>query len=179
MSTSSVTAKQPVAAPAAATAGIVSAIAVTAVGVVGIHDTMQTAGVIGGTSWIGWVADKAEVLLPVDWMIYAGIGAVVVGLLFLIAALKPRRGTHLAVGVHGVWIRRGDIARLATDTARATNAVTSATSKAKGRSVWVTATATSADTSGVGTDLAAAITRRLQAITPTPRVRTRVTVEEN
>lgn len=179
MTTSIVTAKRPAAAPAAATAaGIMLALAVTAAGAAGIHDTLHATGVIGGSPWIGWVAGKAAVLRPADWMIYAGIGAVLVGLWFLISAVKPRRRTHLAVG-DGIWIRRGDIARLAADTARATNAVTSATAKAKARTVRVTATATSADTGQVGADLAAAITHRLQAITPTPRVRTRVTVEEN
>ncbi|MEV8377700.1 DUF6286 domain-containing protein [Kribbella sp. NPDC056861] len=175
---SSTPAKKPTAVPAAATVGIIAALAVTAVGAVAVRDTLVSTGAITGDSWIEWVLGKAEVLKPVDWMIPAGIIALLLGVWVLIAALKPRKATHLAVGDAGVWIRSRDAARLATNTAATVDSVTSAGTKAKGRKLWVTATATG-DTSRVRDDLTTAIAQRLQAVTPIPRVRARVTVEES
>jgi hypothetical protein len=174
---SSTAARKPVAAPAAATVGMINAVCVTAVGAVGIRDALVSTGAIGGTSWLEWLFGKAQVLKPVDWMIPAGIAALLVGLWILIAALKPRKATHLAVGDAGVWIRNRDAARLAVNTATTIDSVISAGAKAKGRKLRVVATATG-DASRVHDDLTAAIGRRLQAITPVPRVRTRITVEE-
>lgn len=175
---SSTPAKKPVAAPAAATVGVIAALVVLAVGAVGIRETLVSTGTTGGTSWLEWVFGKAEVLKPVDWMIPAGIIAVLLGLWILVAALKPRKSTHLAVGDAGVWIRGRDAARLATDTAATIDSVTAATTKAKGRKLRVTATATG-DANRVRDDLTTAIGQRLQTITPTPSTRARVTVEEN
>lgn len=170
-------AKKPVAIPAAAPVGIIAALAVTALGAVAIRDTLTSTGAITGTSWLEWLLSKAEVLRPVDWMIPAGIGAVVLGLLVLIAALRPRHPTHLAVGDAGVWIRSRDAARLATNTAETIDSVTSAATKAKRRRLQVTAKATG-DVARVRDDLTTAIAQRLQAVTPIPRIRTRVTVVE-
>jgi len=97
-------AKKPVAAPAAAIAGIIAALAVIAVGAVAIRDALVATGLLDGRSWLEWLFGKAEVLKPVDWMIPAGIGAVLVGLWFVVAAVKPRKVTHQPVG-DGVWIR--------------------------------------------------------------------------
>lgn len=101
----SVPAKKPVAAPAAAIAGIIASVAVIAVGAVAIRDTLVVTGLLDGASWLEWLLGKAEVLRPVDWMIPAGIGAVLVGLWFVFVALKPRRVTHQPLGTDGVWIR--------------------------------------------------------------------------
>ncbi|MEV6413643.1 DUF6286 domain-containing protein [Kribbella sp. NPDC051718] len=171
-------AKKPVAAPAAATVGIIAAVGVTAIGAVGIRDALVSTGTITGTSWLEWLFSKAEVLKPVDWMIPAGIAAMLIGLWILIAALKPRKSTHLAVGDAGIWIRNRDAARLANNTATTIDSVITADTKAKGRKLNVIATATG-DVSRVRDDLTAAISQRLQTITPLPRVRTRINVEEN
>ncbi|WBQ03882.1 DUF6286 domain-containing protein [Kribbella sp. CA-293567] len=177
---SSTPAKKPVAAPAAATVGITAALALTALGAVAIRDTLVATGLSTGTPWIEWLLGKAEVLKPVDWMIPAGIAAVLIGLWILIAALKPRRTTHLAVGDHGVWIRGRDAARLAGDTAATIDSVITASSKAKGRKLRITATSTAGgDANRIHDDLTTAITQRLHTVTPAPRLRARVTVEEN
>ncbi|MFI5730014.1 DUF6286 domain-containing protein [Kribbella sp. NPDC051587] len=177
---SSNAAKKPVAAPAASTVGVIAAIAVVAVGAVGIRDTLVATGVITGSSWLEWLFSKAEVLKPADWMIYAGAGSVLIGLWILIAALKPRRTTHLAVGEDGsgVWIRGRDAARLATDTARGIDSVTNASTTAKGRKLRIDVT-TLADAERVRDELTTAVARRLNTVTPNPRVRSRITVEEH
>ncbi|GAA1594074.1 hypothetical protein GCM10009804_58320 [Kribbella hippodromi] len=173
-------AKKPVAVPAASTVGVIAAIAVTAVGAVGVRDTLVATGAMTGESWLGWLFGKTEVLKAADWMIYAGAASLLIGLWILIAALKPRRATHLALGEShsGVWIRGRDAARLATDTARGIDSVTSAMATAKGRKLRIKATAL-ADAERVHDELTAAVAQRLNAVTPEPRVRSRVVVEEH
>jgi len=169
-------AKRPVGIAAAAPVGVLAAVATITAGVAGVRDALQAAGVVTGPSWTGWLADKLEVLKPVDWMIPAGIIAVVVGLWFLVAALKPRRVTHVAVGHDGVWIRRRDIARLAAESAETVDSVTSATARSRRRTLRITVRATG-DTDRVGTDLGTTIGQRLAGLSPPPRVRSRVLEE--
>ncbi|HEY4570143.1 MAG TPA: DUF6286 domain-containing protein [Kribbella sp.] len=169
-------AKRPVGTAAAATVGIVAALITIALGVVGVRDALHALGAVGGPSWTGWLAGQLETVRPAAWMIPAGIIAVVVGLLFLIAALKPRRVTHTAVGQDGVWIRRRDIARLATESAEGVDSVISATAKSRRRTVRITARA-SGDTDRVATELATAVGERLAVLSPPPRIRSRI-VEE-
>lgn len=175
---SSIRAKKPVAAPAAAIVGLLAAVAVTALGAAAIRDTLVATGVISGAPWLEWLLAKTEVLKPADWMTYAGGASVLLGLWILVASLKPRRATHLAVGdtSSGVWIRRRDVARLATYTARSVDSVTSAGTKTSGHRMRITAT-TFGDANQVHDDLTTAITQRLHTITPNPRIRARVTVE--
>ncbi|MEV6283899.1 DUF6286 domain-containing protein [Kribbella sp. NPDC051770] len=174
----SVPAKKPVAAPAAAVVGVLAALAVIAAGAIGIRETLVSTGLIGGAPWLEWLLTKAEVLKPVSWMTPAGIAAVLLGLLILIAALKPRKATHLAVGDQGVWIRARDAARLAAATATQVDSVTAAAVRARGRRLRVTATTLDNDPR-VRDELTTAIDQRLDTITPGFRIHTRVTAEEN
>nr|WP_238357238.1 DUF6286 domain-containing protein [Kribbella italica] len=109
---------------------------------------------------------------------YAGIPAALIGIWLIATALTPRRATHLAVGDADVWIRPGDLARLAADTARATSEVSSASSKSNRRTVKLTATAVTPDTAQLTQSLDTAIATRLQPVRPSPRIRVHVTPEE-
>ena len=170
-------AKRPVGTAAAAPVGVLAAVATVALGAVGVRDSLQAAGVVGGPSWTGWLAGKVEPVQPGDWMIPAGVIAVVAGLWLLVAALRPRRVTHVAVGQAGVWIRRRDIARLAAGSAEAVDSVISATAKSRRRTVRITVRATG-DTDRVATELDTTIGQRLAVLSPPPRIRRRV-VEEH
>jgi Family of unknown function (DUF6286) len=170
-------AKRPVGASAAAPIGVLAAVAIVALGVVGVRDTLQAAGAVSGPSWTGWLAGKLETVQPADWMTPAGVIAVVAGLLCLVAALKPRRATHVAVGREGIWIRRRDIARLAAESAEGVDSVISATAKSRRRTVRITVRAIG-DTKRVATDLDTTIGQRLAVLSPPPRIRRRV-VEEH
>ncbi|MGC4942288.1 DUF6286 domain-containing protein [Kribbella sp. DT2] len=171
-------AKRPVAAPAAATAGILLALALIALGVAGVQHASASAGWINESSWLDWIATKAEVLRPADWMTYAGIAAALIGIWLIATALTPRRPTHLAVGDEDIWIRPGDLARLAADTARTTSEVSSASAKSTRRAVKLTATAVTPDTVQLVQSLNTAIATRLQSVQPPPRIRVHVTPEE-
>jgi hypothetical protein len=170
-------AKRPAGTAAAVPVGVLAAAATIAAGVVGVRDALQAADVVSGPSWTGWLAGKLEVVKPADWMIPAGIIAVVAGLWILVAAVKPRRVTHVAVGHDGVWIRRRDIARLAAESAEMVDSVLSATAKSRRRTLRITVRAIG-DTDRVGTDLDTTIGQRLAVLSPPPRVRSRV-VEEH
>jgi hypothetical protein len=171
------TAKRPTGMAAVAPVGILAAVATVAIGVVGVHDALQAAGAVRGPSWTEWLAGRLETIQPGGWMIPAGIIAVVVGLFFLVAALKPRRVTHSAVGRDGVWIRRRDIARLAAESAESVDSVVSATAKSRRRTVRLTVRATG-DTDRVATDVDTTVRERLAILSPPPRIRRRVVEED-
>ncbi len=181
MSTNHVNAKSPAAAPATVATGLLMAIVLLAVAVVFIHDALVGAGAVSGTAWLAWFAEKANVISASSpWMLWAGPLAVVIGLVLVIAALKPRKSTHWAVGDQGVFIGRGDAARLAANAAHSTPAVVDAQASVSGRSTLrVTAATISTDTAAVTRQVDEAVRQRLAPLTPGPSVRSRVTVKEN
>ncbi|GAA0941689.1 hypothetical protein GCM10009554_33530 [Kribbella koreensis] len=171
-------AKRPVRTPAAVPVGIIGAIALGLLGAAAIRDALQALDVVKGTSWSGWLADRIKLIEPADWMLPAGIVAVLVGLWFLIAALKPRRTTQWQIGDSSVWIRPKDAARLAAGAASEVGSVLSATTSAKRRRISVDAVTTT-DAAHVGEELEAAVTSRLAPLSRPPRIRTRVRLEES
>lgn len=184
MSTTDANAKAPAAAPATVTTGLLLAMVLLAVAVVFIHDTLVSAGAVSGSPWLAWFVDKATVISASSpWMLWAGPTAVLVGLVLVVAALKPRRSTHWAVGKQGVFIGRADAARLATNAAHHSPAVVDAQAAVTGRNKL---RVTASTMSSVSTDIAAvtrqveeAARQRLAPLTPGPTVRSRVAVKEN
>jgi hypothetical protein len=159
--------------------GVIAAVALGLLGAAGIRDALQALDVIQGDSWSAWLADRLKLLEPADWMLPAGAVAVLVGLWFVIAAVKPRRTTQWRVGADSaVWIRPQDAARLASGAASEVGSVLSATTSAGRRKIKVDAVATT-DATHVTEDLGQAVTARLEPLTPLPRIRTRVRIEEN
>jgi hypothetical protein len=166
----------PVAAPAAGYVGTLIALLALALGVVALRDGAVSAGWLDGrpflTSAIGWVDG-----LGFDWwMIPVGIVLTVVGAWSVLAALRPRRRTAVAVTARSsVWIGPADLARLASRAAEAVPGVIDARSSATLKKITVTARTTT-DTP----ELKAAVTdavRQAAAITsapPTVRTRTRL-----
>ncbi|HZX06120.1 DUF6286 domain-containing protein [Kribbella sp.] len=162
-------AKPPVAGPVARAFGIVGALVLVAVGAVGIAEMLRATGLLRGQvipeGWFG----RTVVLEPAGWLRPVGIAAIVVGLILLVLALKPRRRTHLAVGEF-VWIRPAAAARLAADSASGVDSVTAASVVAKRRRLHATVTMFG-EPSRVHDEVRTAIADRLQAVTPQPRVR--------
>jgi len=109
--------RTPSAAPAAAPWAVLLALVVLALGVVGIRDALIAAGAFGGSSWTKNTANAIDGLTARMWMIPAGIGLAVLGLWWLLAALKPRKRTEISLsGTPGAWMRPGDLARLVQPT---------------------------------------------------------------
>jgi hypothetical protein len=170
-------AKRPVRTPAVVSVATLSVVALGLLGAAAIRDALQALDVIQGESWSGWLAERLKLIEPADWMLPAGIAAVLIGLWFVIAALKPRRTTQWQVGDSAVWIRPKDAARLAAGAASEVGSVLSATTSAGRRKITVTAVSTT-DAAHVGDELTTAVTSRLAPLSHPPRIRTRVRLEE-
>ncbi len=164
--------RTPTAAPAAAPWAVLLALVVLALGVVGIRDALIAAGAFGGSSWTKNTANAIDGLTAHTWMIPAGIGLAVLGLWWLLAALKPRKRTEISLsGTPGAWMRPGDLARLAQPTVENVEGVVSASTSATRRTVTVKATTTARDSAQVRTALTDAVGDRLSALRRAPRVK--------
>ncbi|MFK4084669.1 DUF6286 domain-containing Asp23/Gls24 family envelope stress response protein [Kribbella sp. NPDC020789] len=172
-----VAAKPPVAGAAAVWVGLVSAVALILAGCVAIREMAVGFGMMDGSSWLTRGFGRAFELQPAGWMVPAGIGALVVGLLLLVLTFKRRRRTHHAVdGADGfVWLRSSDIARLAADSARRVDSVTEVSGQFKRKRADLIVT-TFGDPARVSTDVTTVVDDRLRIITPVPR--TRIAVRE-
>ena len=105
-------------------------------------------------------------------MIPAGIGLAVLGLWWLLAALKPRKRTEISLsGTPGAWMRPGDLARLAQPTVENVEGVVSASTSATRRTVTVKATTTARDSAEVRTAVTEAVGDRLSVVGRAPRVK--------
>src|ERR1035437_8277244 len=89
--------RDPVARPAAAVVGMQLALVLIGSGVVGIREALLGAGAISGPHWAANAADAIDGLAPATWMVPAGVGAMFIGIWWLLAALMPRRHTELAL----------------------------------------------------------------------------------
>ncbi|GAA1881695.1 DUF6286 domain-containing protein [Lapillicoccus jejuensis] len=169
-------AKAPAAAPATVVTGVLLALVLLGVGVVFLRDALLAAGAVTGTPWLRWFADKAELISASSpWMLWAGPVAVVIGLVLIVAALKPRKATHWAAEEPGVHIGRSDAARLVANAAHESTSVVAARADVSGRrALRVTARTVATDTNGVTAEVDRAVTHRLAALRPTPSIRTRV-----
>jgi hypothetical protein len=170
-------ASPPVAAPAAGYVGTLIAVLLLGLGVVALRDGAVSAGWLDGKEWtknaVGWV----DGLTFAWWMIPVAIVAIVVGLWWVYAAVRPRRRTAVAVAARSsVWIAPADLARLASAAAESVAGVLDARSSATLHRITVTAHTTADDGAA---DVESAITdavRDATAILGTPmkiRVRTR------
>lgn len=169
-------AKAPAAAPATVITGVLLALVLLGVGAVFLRDALVAAGALTGGPWLRWFADKAELISSSSpWMLWAGPVAVVVGLVLVVAALKPRKATHWAAEEPGVYIGRSDAARLVANAAHESTSVVAARADVTGRrALRVTARTVANDTTGVTQDVDRAATHRLAALRPAPSIRTRV-----
>ncbi|MFE0750654.1 hypothetical protein [Gordonia sp. NPDC058843] len=102
----------PAALPGAAIAGGVLGLAFIALGAVAVRDIAVNANWLDGRAWSVTAAEWIADLQWQNWMWPAAIGAIILGLLLLWIAIKPRRRTHLELaGGDGMWTRPGDVAR--------------------------------------------------------------------
>ena len=110
------------------------------------------------------------------WMIPVAIVSIIVGLLLLFAALKPRRKTAVALTAEtSVYIEPAGIARVAADAARSVPGVLDARASATRRSVTVRADVTGDDRSGLKKAIADQVRSALEPLATAPKtsVRTR------
>ena len=169
-------AKEPLALPAAGFTGPLVALLVLAAGVVGIRDGIVAAGWLDGSSWTASAADWIDGLTFQGWMIPVAIATIVVGLLLLFAALKPRRKTAVPLTADtSVYIEPAGIARVAADAARSVPGVLDARASATRKSVTVRADVTGDDRSGLKKSITDQVRTALEPLASAPKttVRTR------
>ncbi|WP_238419879.1 DUF6286 domain-containing protein [Gordonia sp. 'Campus'] len=101
----------PAALPGAAIAGAALGLAFLALGAVAVRDIAVSAAWLDGRAWSLTAAEWIAGLQWQNWMWPAAIGAILLGLILLWVAVRPRRRTHLALAGDGMWTRPGDVAR--------------------------------------------------------------------
>ncbi len=168
-------AKAPLAAPAASAMSVVLAIALIAAGIVAGRDAFIGIGVVTGSPWIGGGLKLLDGLTAQAWMLPAGIAVALLGLLLVVAAIKPRRRTHRPTTVPNAWITPRDIRRIAAGAALSVTGVADATATGSARSLSITITAVSGyDTGQLVDAVRSAVTTALTPLASPPRLKTRV-----
>lgn len=107
----------PRALPAAAWLGPLVALVLIALGVVLVQEALARWGVVA-TSWLGSALTSIDGMRAGTWAVPAGVVLVLLGLLVLLVALKPRRRTHVHVdGEADLWMTPAALSALARDAA--------------------------------------------------------------
>lgn len=166
----------PLAPAAAHYVAVIAALLLIGVGVVGIRDGIAAAGAITGPSWTRAAVDWLDGQSAHGWMVPVGAILAGVGILSVIAALKPRRRKGIPVtGRTSVYLDVSDTAKLAAAAARVVPGVTTAHASATRRAVTVTARTTGPD---VTTEtISSAVRSALAPLAATPRISVRTKVE--
>lgn len=160
--------RTPVAAWAAAAVGVV----LVGVAIAAGREFLIAHEVIEGQPWIKDLFEWISTLTWARWMLFAGIAAIVLGVVLLAVAVWPRRGTHLPTSTTPVlWLRATDAARASTAAAEHVDGVSRAHSAAGPRSVQVHVVGNGADSAQVATAVHAQVTRALMHLESPPTVK--------
>lgn len=169
----------PVAAAAASKVAVVLAIVLAALGVVAVRDAVVGLGWASGSTWLPVAADAVDGFAPVDWLTIAGVAVVLIGLLLVVLALKPRRRTAVAVSAQTpMYLTVDGIAALAGAAARDIAGVVDARASSSRRRVIVRCRVTRDDSGAMRATIAEAVTRNLSTLQNPPRVVVRTRTEE-
>jgi hypothetical protein len=126
--------------PAASGLALVLGVALIGVGVVAVHDLAVDRGWATGSSWTGSALDSLDGLTAGAGVVAAGIALALVGLLVLVAAVKPAPRTHLATpGEADLWVTAAAVRALAVGAAEDTAGVESARARLRRGRLSVTA----------------------------------------
>jgi len=120
----------PLASPAAAPAAAFVAIAALVLAFTAARELLIVRGTYGGAPWLRNSFEWFARLHWQTWLAPVAACCVVLGLVLIVVALKPRRRTHVPLRVAGpvptVWMRRTDVARMCSAHAAALTAVRTA-----------------------------------------------------
>lgn len=135
-------AKAPVGAGAAPLVAQLFALALVALGAVGIEEALARSGAISQPSWIDATLTAVDGIGQDDPIVLvAGIVLAVVAVLLLpvVVLRRPRKAVALESET-GVWLRTGDVARIAKGAVEGTDAVTDVEVSSSRRTLKVVAT---------------------------------------
>ncbi|MGU3436644.1 DUF6286 domain-containing protein [Actinomycetes bacterium M1A6_2h] len=162
----------PRARPAAAPIALVFSLLLVALGVVAVRDALVSANAITGQPWIGWVVDHVDGTVVASWMLPVGIVVAVVGLLIVIAALKPRAKRYRPATSPDTWVKKDDVYKVVRNAVVDVPGVETARVKVKKRSTKVRVVGIGGDTLRASVDEAAG--RRVSVLDGSLSVRTSV-----
>lgn len=183
MSTDFPPSRQPKADPWARYVAVVTGLALLAAAVVcGRELWLRNSDSITWDSWVDPLVMTVGNATYQTWMLPAGVGALILGLVLLWIAVRPRTRTHQRIHADAaVWMRPVDIARMLTAATRSVPGVASAHSRVtrKSTSVSFTAHPGRADGEALAGEIERTLAPQLDrlGLSPTLRIRQR-TVEE-
>jgi len=169
-------AKVPVAPPAATLLAVVLAVGVIALGVVAFRDALIDGGAIAGTPWITPALQFLDGLSAQSWMLPAGLGIAVIGVLLIAAAVKPRKRTHRPLRTApDSWIAAHDVARVARGAATTVTGVGTAAASGSARRLTVSITPLAGfDTTDLSEAVRSTVSAALAPLANPPRIKIRI-----
>jgi len=155
-----------------------AALAMILLGAVGIQEALSRTGIISRPSWIDESLTAVDgVRSDAPWIVAVAVLVALAGLLLLPMALtrRPRKALTLRAGT-GVYLRTGDLARIAESVLQGAEAVTATSVRAKRRRLVVTASTVAARdrNSAIVRDVRSRLGPTLDALEKAPRVKVTV-----
>lgn len=164
-------AKTPVGPGRISVVGVVLALELTVLGLVGVRDALISGNVLTGQSWLEGGVDAMDGMQPQWWLVPAGAVMLLLGLWLLLVALRPRRSTAVALRSEtGVFLRPGDVQRLASRAAEDVDGVLSSNVSVTRRAARMSVSVTGNDPS-ISEQVREIVEDRLAGIDPPPRVK--------
>jgi hypothetical protein len=131
-------ANQPADTPAAAGVAVIIALGLIAIGLIAGREFLIRRGVVHTGPWLGPALRWLGRMQWHTWLLAVGFGGVLLGVVLLALAARPRNRRH--IGTHGaptLWLRPTDVARAGTAAALRVPGVTHARTIARTRRVEV------------------------------------------
>lgn len=167
-------AKEPVGLGPVPVVGIVLSVVLLALGVVAVRDALLAAGALEGTPWVAGAIDAVDGWTPQVWIAVVGGVLVLLGLWLVVAALRPRPRTSLALRAEtGVYLGRRDVDRVAANAASEVDGVLEAHATSSRRKIDVKVSVTGG--SSTIERVTAAVEHALEPLEHAPKVRIRST----
>lgn len=165
----------PVASSGASYVGVASSVVLIALGAIAIRDAAVMFDWTAGQPWSGAAIDAVDGLQPEPWLLPAAVVVAIVGLVCVIAALKPRTKIGREVTARtSVYLEDDAVARLAGNAVRGVPGVLKAHVRASRSKVVVQADVTTAAISSE--TVTAAVRDALQPLTRQPSVKVRTKI---
>lgn len=156
--------------------GLLLALLLAALGVVGIQEALVRSGAVGAGSWTSAALDAVDGVEAAGWMVPVFGVLVILGLLILpvVVMRRPRKTVTLAART-GVYLRTGDLGRIADSLVDGTDGVLDVHSSATRRRIRIRATTTTSAGGGTSPvaprDIEARLAPCLSALEHPPRVK--------
>ena len=169
-------AKAPVSTGLVPLLGTLIAILVVAAGVVCVHDGLVHSGILNGPLWIDHAVTYLDGRHPRDWFYPVGVLLVLIGLLLVFLALRPRPRNEIPLKAQtGVFITKRSVQRLAQAAASNVDGIDTASTSASTSRVNVDVVSLSGETAEVQQRVESSVSRALSALEKPPAVKVRVT----